>query len=241
MNTHQEKSIALMQPYFFPYLGYFQLITVVDEFILYDDVQYMKGGWVNRNRILENGKPVFITLPVEKGSVSDLIINKKLSALNRTRVTRKLIKRIDSCYRTTPFFDTVFPILENILQNDTHNLAEFLEYSLRTITSFLNIETPITVSSTLRKNDSLLKGQDRVLHICKNMNATKYVNAIGGQTIYDDKSFKDINIELRFLKPSITSYVQRLTEFTSNLSIIDVMMFNSVETLADKLQEFDLV
>ena len=77
MSACKTKSIALMQPYFFPYLGYFQLINHVDEFILYDDVQYMKGGWINRNRILENGKPVYITLPVEKGSVSDSIAAKQ--------------------------------------------------------------------------------------------------------------------------------------------------------------------
>lgn len=234
-------TLAIVQPYLFPYIGYFQLLNYVDEFILYDDVQYMKGGWINRNRILEDGKPVFITFPVEKGNLDAHISEKKLVKNTRRRTNRKLLNRITHCYKAAPYFDTVFPLIERIVQNNIDNLCEYIEYSLRVITDYLSISTQIVFSSLLDKNDSELSGQDRVIKICVSRNATVYVNAIGGIELYDKSEFRENGIELYFLKSQISEYPQNSCEFIPNLSIIDVMMFNNVDTIVEMLSDYTLL
>ena len=235
------KSLAIMQPYFFPYLGYFQLLNYVDEFVIYDDVQYMKGGWVNRNRILQDGKPAFITIPVKKGNLQDTISEKEISIISRSRFIRKMLMRIESCYRTALYFDNVFPIITSTLQNDLSSLTAFLENSIRATSLHLGISTPMIVSSNLVKNDEGLSGQERVLQICNSRKATTYINAIGGIDIYERSTFLEKGIQLCFLKPNLGVYRQHSSEFTPNLSIIDVMMFNSVDRINEMLKEFSLL
>ena len=241
MSSSTGKAIALMQPYFFPYLGYYQLLNLVDEFIIYDDVQYIKGGWINRNRILQNGIPAMITIPVNKGNLSDQILDKQISLQNMDRTVRKLLKRIDSCYKDAPFFDSVLPLIRKILGKQTTSLAEFLEYSIRETASFLETNTPIITSSTLRKDDDGLKGQDRVLHICSIRNAATYINAIGGRSIYQQETFSKRGITLQFLKPEISPYGQNSKSFVPNLSILDVMMYNDVSVITEMLKEFEII
>lgn len=235
------KKLALMQPYFFPYIGYYQLIHCVDEFILYDDVQYMKGGWINRNRILQDGKSVFITIPVEKGNLQNSISEKRISIISRDRTVRKMLAHIESCYRAAPYFDTVFPIVKGALQNESSSLITFLENAIKVTVLYLGISTPIILSSSLVKNDEGLSGQARVLQICATQNATSYINTIGGMEIYVGSIFSEKGIQLRFLKPNLEKYKQYSSEFIPNLSIIDVMMFNSVNRITEMLEVFSLL
>lgn len=230
-----------MQPYFLPYIGYFQLINCVDEFVLYDDVQYIKGGWVNRNRILENGKPAFITLPVEKGSLNDSIAMKKLSALNRKRTQRKMLKRLNACYGSAPFFSSTFPVVEAVINFETEKLSDFLENSLRVVCGYMNIATPILRSSFLEHCCKELAGQERVLNICLSRNASVYVNAIGGTDLYSRESFSEKGIRLAFLKSEAGKYRQYSDIHTPGLSILDVLMFNSLEETAEMLLEYSLI
>jgi len=241
LSSSKGKTIALMQPYFFPYLGYYQLLNLVDEFIIYDDVQYIKGGWINRNRILQGGEPAMITIPVNKGSLSDQIVDKQISLQNMDRTVRKLLKRIDSCYKDAPFFDSVLPLIRKILGNQTTSLAEFLEYSIKETAGFLGIDTSILISSSLEKKDLGLKGQKRVLHICSIRNAATYINAIGGRSIYQEEAFSKRGITLQFLKPEISPYVQNGKSFVPNLSILDVMMYNDVSVITEMLKEFEII
>ena len=230
--------IAIMQPYLFPYIGYFQLLNSVDKFILYDDVQWIKGGWINRNRILLNGEARLITLSVKKRSTYDLINQFEISEEYNNRI--KFLNKIKAAYSKSPFYKKIIPMLEKIILNKESNLAKYIKNSLEELKSYLGIDTPIYFSSSLKKNNKL-KGQDRVIEICKVMKATTYINPIGGLELYDKQVFKKNGINLFFLKSKNIEYQQLSNLFIPNLSIIDIMMFNSLEKIKKFLNEFILI
>ena len=227
--------LAIMQPYFFPYIGYFQLINAVDKFVIYDDVNYIKQGWINRNRILLDGKDHFLTLSLLNAG-SYRLINEIEIGPNR----HKLLKTIGQTYKKAPFFHEVFSLIEGILTCEENNLAFFLEISVRRIVAFLNIKTDLMVSSTIKK-DAAKKGQDKVLEICEKMNAAVYVNAEGGQELYSKEIFNLKGIALKFIKSRPINYVQFNNEFVPGLSIIDVLMFNSKENVNKMLKSYDFL
>lgn len=223
-----------MQPYLFPYLGYFQLIYAVDAFVVYDDVNFMKGGWLNRNYILAHRAPQLITLPLQGSSPNKFINQVKVGS------NRKILKSIRQCYSKAPHFNAAYPVLEDILKQTESNLAFFLFYQLRRICAYLGLDRRWVLSSELSK-DSGLRGQDKVLSICKELNATHYVNAAGGKALYDESSFHAQNIQLSFIEPRAVEYKQFGDGFVPNLSIIDVLMFNDREECARLINEHDLV
>jgi len=227
--------LGIMQPYFFPYIGYFQLMKAVNSFIIYDDVNYIKRGWVNRNRILIRGTDQFITLPLVKPSqnvlIKDILIHEPL--YNKS----KLLKTINHSYQKAPFFHDVFPLLELILSGNHINLVEFIKFSIEIINDYLDIRTRIELSTSLKKNE-LASGQDKIIQICKIKNADVYVNPIGGINLYDQCVFAEHGIKLIFLQAKYIEYLQFNAPFKPNLSIIDVMMFNSRQRLHDILGEF---
>lgn len=227
-----------MQPYFMPYIGYWQLLNAVDKYVIYDDVNFIKGGWINRNQILMNGKPKFINLKMN-GASSNKLIN-EIQVAGDKIYNKKLLKTIESCYKGAPYFKDVFPIIENIITNDEKNLARYLEYSIRKICEYLTIKTEIIVSSTLDKNNNL-RGQEKVIEICKIIGANEYYNAIGGRELYSYDDFMTSGIKLNFLKTEMIGYQQLNSEFIPNLSIIDVMMFNSVEDVKRMLDMYELL
>jgi hypothetical protein len=227
--------LGIMQPYFFPYLGYFQLIRAVDCFVVYDDVNFIKGGWINRNFILGKGEPQRVTLQLFGASPNKLINAVEVGA-NRS----KLIKTIAQLYGRAPYFDAVFPLIEECLSCSEKNLARYLEYLLRQVCAQLGIPTRIVVSSDVEK-DTALKGADKVIAICKRLEADVYVNAIGGKKLYDRQRFHEQGLQLFFLQMGAIAYRQYGAPFTPNLSIIDVMMFNAPEQLSALLQDFTLV
>ncbi|MDD4735019.1 MAG: WbqC family protein [Kiritimatiellae bacterium] len=229
------KTIAIMQPYFFPYIGYFQLINAVDEFIIYDDVTYIKQGWIARNRILIKGKEHFISLQLH-GASSNKLINDICVGDNRP----KILKTISQVYARAPYFKEAYPVVEAALTTKSFNLSAYLEECLRLLCGYLQIDTDIVVSSTIDKNDGL-RGQGKVMHICEKRGAKRYVNSIGGVELYERATFQSRGIELKFLKTQEISYNQTSRTFVPGLSIIDVMMFNSLETITTMLDKYDLV
>lgn len=230
--------IGIMQPYFVPYIGYWQLLNAVDRYVIYDDVNFIKGGWINRNRILINGQPKYFNIPMIGASPFKLI--NEVGVNNDSKLVDKNLRTIDGAYKKAPYYEEVYPLIEKILKCKKDNIAEFISESMAIICEFLNIETEIIVSSKLDKNCAL-KGQDKVLEICKLLGATEYYNAIGGQELYSFSDFKKEGIELKFLKTDAISYKQFSNEFQPNLSIIDVMMFNSKEDISHMLKQYTLV
>ena len=224
-----------MQPYFFPYIGYFQLMNIVDEFVVYDNIQYTKKGWINRNRILLNGKEQFLTIPLKKGSDFLHVKDRKLSE-NWDSDRVHIINRIKASYSKAPFFKDVFPLIEDCLMYKNNNLFDFVFYSITSIKNYLNISTKLIISSNLTI-DHNLKSEDKVISICKFKNAFIYINPIGGQQLYNSKKFNDNGINLSFLKANIFEYKQFNNKFIPFLSMIDVLMFNSKELAIDIIKK----
>ncbi len=230
--------IGIMQPYFFPYIGYWQLLNLVDKYVIFDDVNYIKRGWINRNRILMNGDAVLFNVPLLGVSQNKLI--NQIEVNNDKKLLIKNLKTIELAYRKAPYFGDVYPLVERILENEASNIAEYNAYSIKYISEYLDIKTELIMSSKLSKDNSL-KSQNKILEICELLGATEYYNAIGGQELYSKDAFANKNIQLRFLKTNDIRYQQFKNDFVSNLSIIDVMMFNSVSTIKEFLLDYTLV
>lgn len=229
--------IGIMQPYFLPYIGYFQLLNAVDKYVIYDNIQYTKKGWFNRNRILQNGKDLLISIPIVKDSD---YLDVKERFVSDGFDKNKLLNQIKESYRKAPFFDAVMPIVEDIINFEDKNLFEYIYHSVKEVCYYLNIDTEIIVSSTLNIDHSL-KGQDKVIAICKEVNATEYYNAIGGQELYNIDDFKKENIDLHFVSTNPIEYKQFKNESVPWLSILDVMMFNSVDEIKEMLNDYKLI
>jgi hypothetical protein len=229
--------IGIMQPYFLPYIGYFQLIKSVDVFVVYDNIKYTKKGWINRNRMLQNGKDVVFSLPLKNGSDSLDVCERELAPdFNRDR----LLNQFRGAYQRAPYFEQSFHLFEQIVRFEDKNLFRFLHNSIVVICKHLDIDTEIRVSSEIAINHRL-KNQDRVLALCEELGASTYVNAIGGMELYSKEAFLNRGIELKFIKSKPFEYAQFGNGFVPGLSILDVLMFNSVKALQEQLLGFDLV
>jgi len=228
-----------MQPYIFPYIGYFQLFEACDIFVSYDDVQYMKGSWINRNRILYHGSSKYMTFPTKKAPLNTTIDHYFFHE-NIGKEKRKILSTLRQVYSKAPFFQSAYPRLENIVKLKENNVARFAENSQQRILDYLGISVEIRRSSHL-SFDKSLKGLDRVIAIVKELGGDRYVNPIGGQDLYSPAEFAANNIDLRFLNCQAESYKQFSNEFVPNLSIIDVLMFNTIEQIRLMLKQFELV
>ncbi|MBQ3241557.1 MAG: WbqC family protein [Oscillospiraceae bacterium] len=231
--------VGIMQPYFFPYLGYWQLMNAVDKYVVYDDVNYIKGGWINRNSILMNGKAHLVNLPL-RGASPNKLINEVMVDSNEA-VRKKLLRSIEHAYQKAPYFQEVFPMIKQIVLHKQEDLGQFLLFSFRLVKEYLGMRTELILSSDLKK-DTTLKGYHKVIAICQELGATTYYNAIGGVELYEPhrQEFEEAGIELRFLKMSAVEYPQFGGEFVPNLSFIDVLMFNSKEQVNELLQQYTL-
>lgn len=227
--------LAIMQPYFFPYLGYFQLIHAVDAFVMYDDVNYIKGGWINRNYILSQGKKSRITLQLQ-GASPNILINQILVGSNK----QKLLKTIQQSYVRAPYYVEVMPLVEEILNYEEPNLATFLDFCLHCICDYLGFGPKWYLSSELQKDNSL-HGQDKVLAICKELGAKHYINLPGGKELYNHINFNSEGIQLSFIEPRSIEYKQINDEFVPHLSIIDVLMFTGRKQSLGMIKEYQLV
>lgn len=226
-------NVAIMQPYFLPYIGYFQLINYVDLFIVYDKIEYSKKGWINRNRILKNGHDDFISLPLKKDS-DYLHIDQRQLSDSFAKDRQKIIRRISDLYRKAPEYASVFPLFEQIMLFENTNLFDFVYHSLQQVTGFLGIDHKLKISSDVKVNHHL-KSPDRLYDFCHHLNADTYVNPIGGKEMYQHEDFARQELNLRFLKSDLPEYPQFQHQFVKGLSILDVLMFNDVKTIQEML------
>ncbi|WP_461100991.1 WbqC family protein [Spirosoma koreense] len=231
-------TLAIMQPYFLPYIGYMQLMSAVDTFVLYDDVAFINRGWINRNRLLINGQEYLFTVPLKDASQNKRINEVQLADDPKWR--SKLLKTIDQGYRKAPFYQTVMPLTENIVNFTTGSIAELVYNSLIELNQYLGIKTRLVQSSSVY-NDADLKAQERILDICRQENATRYINPIGGTELYDKPTFTEAGIELNFIRTNRVEYPQFRNEFVPWLSIIDILMFNDPSAVQLLLREYELV
>lgn len=225
--------IAIMQPYFLPYIGYFQLICAVDEFVVYDNIEFTKKGWINRNRILVNGRDAYITLPLKRDS-DYLDVRDRFLAESWAQEKKTMLNKIAGAYRKAPQFTLIYPLIEKIVLFEENNLFKFILHSLELTKEYLQISTPFIVTSTIPV-DHGLKSEKRVMAICKARKADMYFNPIGGTQLYSKADFKNEELDLHFLKSNDFIYKQFDHDFVPWLSIIDVMMFNSRENIKQYL------
>lgn len=232
-------TIAIMQPYLFPYIGYWQLINAVDKFVLYDNIQFNKGGWFNKNNILLSGKKTLFSIPLKKDSYQLDVVERRL-ADNASQQINKILRQIENGYKNAPHFNDVFPLLESVFSFDEKNLFFYIYNSITKVAEYLHIDTEIIVSSTL-KIDHSLKGEEKVLAINKYLHADHYINAIGGQSLYAKETFAKAGVKLNFIDTKIIEYKQFDDVFVPSLSIIDIMMFNSKEEIQVMLKSYTLI
>lgn len=232
--------LAIMQPYLFPYIGYFQMIKAVDKFVFYDDVNFIKQGWINRNKILLQGKEFMFTVPLEKANSFCLIKDTSINQRFYENWSLKFIQTINQNYKKAPYFDDTFSIITNVLNQNTTSISELAIESIKQVSEYLELNTLFIKSSETYNNRSLER-QERLIDICKCENTTHYINAVGGMELYNKDDFKKEGIRLDFIKASPIVYKQFNNDFVSWLSIIDVLMFNSKEDIKLMLDSYELI
>jgi hypothetical protein len=225
--------LAIMQPYFLPYLSYFQLMAAADKFVIYDDVNFIKGGWINRNRIQLNNREYLFTVPLAAASRNRLI--NEIELAEGTSWKRKLTGTIEQAYRSAPQFEQVWPLIREIIIHPARKLSAYLLHGLTVIKSYLDIPTLLVLSSSVYQNRHL-HGEERVLDICRREKASTYINAPGGRGLYLPENFRRQNIALYFLKPNLVESPQ----FRPSLSLVDVLMFNSGPNVKRFLSQAEL-
>jgi len=224
--------LGIMQPYFLPYIGYFHLLASVDQFIVYDNIKYTKKGWINRNRMLLNGTDAIFSLPLKKGADSLEVVERELAAeFDRS----KLLNQFQGAYGRAPQFELTYPLLERIVQHKEANLFRYIHHSIVQLCKHLSINTEIRISSEIRI-DHELKGQDKVLALCKAAGADTYINTIGGVELYSKGDFRSQEIDLQFIKARPFEYAQFGNTFVPWLSIVDVLMFNPLEVVRECIE-----
>ena len=228
-------TLGIMQPYFMPYIGYWQLMAAVDTYVVYDDVNYIKGGWVARNNILLNGQKHMFTITLNGASP-----NKLFNEITIRDDFKKFSRLIESAYKKAPYYEEVCALLERIYSFEDRSLGAFMMNSFQVVLDYLEIDTKLLLSSTIAKDNSL-RGKDKVKHICHLLGADTYYNAIGGQDLYDKEDFKADGIDLYFVQTNLVPYIQSTNDFVPGLSIIDVLMYNGMEGTKKLLNEYSLI
>ncbi|OEZ31564.1 WbqC family protein [Variovorax boronicumulans] len=231
--------VGIMQPYFLPYIGYFQLIAAVDLFVVYDNIKYTKKGWINRNRLLQGGADAIFSLPLKKDSDALDVVERELAAdFNR----QKLLNQFIGAYRSAPYFEPCIELLRSLVMNEETNLFRYIHGSIVQTCTYLGITTPVEISSGVPA-DHAQKGEDRVLAICEACHADTYINTIGGLELYSRERFSQEGIALQFIRSLPVEYKQFGKDpFVPWLSMVDVMMFNPADEIRDSLlPKFELV
>lgn len=230
--------LAVMQPYLFPYIGYYQLIHAADKFVVYDDVAFIKQGWINRNNMLLNKQPHLFFVPVKGISsfkkISETEVDYKFDW------AKKMLLTFEQTYKKAPQFQAVFPILETVLRLKKNTISELALDSLLEVSNYLGLKTVFEKTSAIYNNEEL-KAQGRVIDICLKEKATQYINPIGGQDLYSKNDFLAQGVQLNFIKTNPVTYKQFNNEFVPWLSIIDVLMFNSKEEVNVLLNQYELI
>jgi len=227
-----------MQPYLFPYIGYFQLLHAVDTFVCFDDVHFIKKGWINRNTVLLNGQPKLFTFSLSKISQNKLINEHVFFDFDHAK--KDFMKLIEQSYEKSPQYGDVIKLLEGILDPSIIKISDLIAHSLKEICAYLDIKTNIINSSEFKINNTF-RAQERIIEIVKTCGGDHYVNAIGGKSLYDDEAFSKENIQLSFIEKKNFKYPQFCDKFTPNLSIIDSLMFNTKDEMDYLLKQYELI
>ena len=228
--------VAIMQPYLFPYIGYYQLVFAADKFVFFDDVNFRKKSYIQRNSILLDGEPCLFTLPVIAASQ-----NKKIRDLEFSIEVGSVLNKIRESYLNAPYFNQIFPMVEHVLGSKSRCLADVCEMSIREVFGLAGLSVEILRSSDL-DYDREADAQGKILDIVKSLRGDLYLNPPGGRGLYSRGEFRENGIELYFLESVQTPYQQaNLTGFVENLSVIDVLMWAGTEGLRERLDSHRLV
>ncbi|MBO6496913.1 MAG: WbqC family protein [Roseivirga sp.] len=230
--------IGIMQPYFCPYLGYFQLINKVDQFVIYDNIEYSRRGWFSRNRIAINDRANLFSIPLKRDS-DYLHVNDRFLSDSSSKSIAKILRRIENSYRHADYYSEIFPVVKSVFNCQNTNLFDYIQHSVVVWKNLLNINTPLIRSSELEIDHSL-KAQNKVIAICKHLNASTYINPIGGTPLYDRKHFSEHGLNIKFLEMNPLKYNQQNERFISSLSVIDVLMHNGIDKTIELLSEYKL-
>lgn len=228
--------LAANQPYFFPYIGYWQLINAADVFLIADDCNFIRLGFVNRNRILVNGEAKYYRVNISKQSSFKLINETSIVPID---VNQKYCQLFEA-YHKAPYFKETWELVHKILSCNETNLSLFLANSIHEVCDYLGINTKIMKTSDLIGN-SQYKKEERIYDFCNRLGADTYINAIGGTKLYDFDEFKKRGIDLKFIKTGDIKYKQFNNEFVPNLSIIDLLMFLPVEEVKALLDNYTFI
>ncbi|WP_172588120.1 WbqC family protein [Shewanella xiamenensis] len=226
---------AVMQPYIFPYLGYYQLVSAVDNFVFYDDVTFIKGGYINRNHILSNGVAQRFTIPVP-GMSSNTLINK----LSFDKNIIKILKTIQQSYSRSPYFKEIYPLVEFVLTSENRSVDYICAKSITEIFSYLGVDKSFFFSRDLEYQRDL-SAADKLISMAKVLNSYDYINSPGGKSLYDKEYFLKHNVNLSFIEIDEYIYNQNSEKFIPHLSIIDVLMWNSKVDVLKLLTKYRLV
>lgn len=234
-------TIAIMQPYFFPYIGQFQLIHAADRFILCDDVQYIRHGWINRNRVLKpNEGHYYITVPLAKHSSNEIIRN--ISVVADGAWKQKILGQVEHYKKRAPFYSNVSGLLRNCFATAETSIAKLNGACLKAVCEYIGIDFTLEVSSEMGLDYSNVNSTDEwAIRICEQLGASEYLNPIGGINLYEKKKFQEHKLGLCFLQPNIRCYNQGRNSFEPSLSILDVMMFNSPDEIKAMLNDYELL
>ncbi|ULQ52437.1 WbqC family protein [Flavihumibacter fluvii] len=229
--------IAIMQPYFFPYIGYFQLISAVDKFIFLDDVAFIKKGWINRNKINLHGKEYLFSIPLKHLSQNKTIAETEISYDHEW--IEKLTSNIRLAYMHSPFFEPVFNMICSLLAERPEKINWLAQQSIKATCNYLTLDSRMSCSTEMNLDNSL-KGEARIIEICLKEGATAYLNLPGGKSLYKKAAFAERGIELLFLDPMDITYPQKSQAFIRGLSMIDVLMNNSPGDVKQLLNQYTL-
>lgn len=219
--------LAVMQPYLFPYIGYFQLIYASDLFLIYDDVSYIKQGYINRNSMLTTNGVMRFTVPVPGASS-----NKLISELKFSPDVTKVLKTIEQSYSKAPYFEQAFPLVRQILENENRSISSVCMNCYQAIFSYVGIEKRLVKTSDI-EYDRNATARDRLIALCHYFRAECYINAPGGRALYSKPEFAEQGVELKFINSLPAEYCQGEDKFVPNLSVIDALMNCSKEELLD--------
>ena len=221
--------IAIMQPYIFPYIGYYSLVKSVDHFVFFDDVNYISKGWINRNKIRVNQKEYLFTVPINKASQNTIIKDVEISHTEYTKWYKKFYKTLKHNYNKDPYFKSLEDVVVSVFEEDNTYMRDVCIKSVETLSNQMGFGTKFSKSSDFHIEG---KGQEKIVNICKHLGATTYVNAIGGTSLYDTEYFKSNNISLKFLES------KNPHEY---LSVLDLLPKMGLEVLSKECDQYSII
>ncbi len=231
-------TLAIMQPYIFPYLGYYQLVSAVDEFVFFDDVNYINKGWINRNQLLQQNRPLKFSVPLVEASQNKMI--NEIALYDYIGWRKSFLKTVEMNYKKAPYFQFVFKWLNDFLfLKDYLLINDLAAESIMSVAGLLELPTQFKYSSSLDYKSDANNGEQKVIKICKLLGGERYINPTNGRDLYNKEHFNASNIQLKFMNMQEINYLQfKAHQFVPHLSIIDVLMFNGQDQTTQLLNKF---